>query len=138
MTKQELAAEKFQKGYNCCQSVACAFCEEFGISEQDMFRLTEGFGSGMGGLQDTCGAMMGIFLIISLSNSAGNLEQPKLTKFDTYDRFLNAAEAFKAENGSFYCRDLLTEEGPQPLPCCMKCVKNAAAWLENVYFAPRS
>ena len=26
MTKQELAAEKFQKGYNCCQSVACAFC----------------------------------------------------------------------------------------------------------------
>ena len=74
----------------------------------------------------------------SLSNSAGNLEQPKLTKFDTYDRFLNAAEAFKAENGSLYCRDLLTEEGPQPLPCCMKCVKNAAAWLENVYFAPRS
>ena len=60
------AVEKFQKMYNCCQSVACSVCEEYGISEKDMFRLTEGFGSGIGGLKDTCGAAMGMFLIISL------------------------------------------------------------------------
>ena len=54
---KEIAVEKFKKGYNCCQAVACAYCEELGVKEEDMFRITEGFGSGMGGLKDTCGAV---------------------------------------------------------------------------------
>ena len=70
---KETAVEKFKKGYNCCQAVACAYCEERGVKEEDMFRITEGFGSGMGGLKDTCGAVTGMFLIISLYNSAGDL-----------------------------------------------------------------
>ena len=53
---KELAVKKFKQGYNCCQAVACAYCEELGIKEEDVFRLTEGFGLGMGGLRDTCGA----------------------------------------------------------------------------------
>ena len=48
MTKKELALEYHQKGYNCCQAVACSFCKDFGISEQEMFRISEGFGFGMG------------------------------------------------------------------------------------------
>lgn len=51
---KEIAVEKFKKGYNCCQAVACAYCGELGVKEEDMFRITEGFGSGMGGLKDTC------------------------------------------------------------------------------------
>ena len=60
---KETAVEKFKKGYNCCQAVACAYCEELGVKEEDMFRITEGFGSGMGGLKDTCGAVTGMFLL---------------------------------------------------------------------------
>ena len=41
---KELAVKKFKQGYNCCQAVACAYCEELGIKEEDVFRLTEGFG----------------------------------------------------------------------------------------------
>ena len=57
--KKEMAVERFMKGYNCCQAVACAYCEELGMREEDVFKMTEGFGSGMGGLKDTCGAVTG-------------------------------------------------------------------------------
>lgn len=40
MRKKEIAVEKFMKGYNCCQAVACAYCEDIGIPERDMLRLT--------------------------------------------------------------------------------------------------
>ena len=63
---REKAAENFNKIYNCCQSVACTVCERYGVSQEDMFRMTEGFGSGIGGLKDTCGAVMGMFLRVAV------------------------------------------------------------------------
>ena len=47
MTKKEKAALLHAKGYNCAQSVACAFCEELGLDEQLIFKLNEGFGAGL-------------------------------------------------------------------------------------------
>ena len=96
-----------------------------------MFRMTEGFGSGIGGLKDTCGAAMGMFLTLSLANSAGDMDDPYATKMDTYAKFLEAAEAFQKERGSLYCRDLKTEDGPQPLECCVRCVETAARLTEE-------
>ena len=43
-TKKD-AAERFEKMYNCCQAVVCAYCEELGVKEEDVFRMTEGFGT---------------------------------------------------------------------------------------------
>lgn len=37
------ALEYHKKGYNCSQAVACSFCEEFGVDEETMFRIAEGF-----------------------------------------------------------------------------------------------
>lgn len=130
-TKKD-AVERFEKMYNCCQAVICAYCEELGMKEEDAFRLTEGFGSGMGGLKDTCGAVTGMFMIIGLKNSAGKMDEPFATKMDTYQKLLEAAEKFKEKNGSLYCRDLKTEDGPQPLPCCMKCVEDAAQIIDEM------
>ena len=45
MTKKELALEYHKKGYNCTQAVACAFCGEFGVSEEEMYKIAEGFGT---------------------------------------------------------------------------------------------
>lgn len=132
--KKEIAVENFKKEYNCCQAVACAYCKDLGISEEDMFRLTEGFGSGIGGIKDTCGAVMGMFLIISLANSRGDMNHPKITKMDTYAKIQKAAEDFRKKNLSIYCRDLKDSDGPQPLPCCVKCVEDAANWLDERFF----
>ena len=46
--KVEQAMAFHDKGYNCAQAVACSFCEEFGIDQETMFRVSEGFGLGMG------------------------------------------------------------------------------------------
>ena len=45
--------ENHRKGYNCAQSVACAYCDLVGLDEQSVFRATEAFGLGMGGMQAT-------------------------------------------------------------------------------------
>lgn len=132
-SNKHTAVAKFtEKGYNCCQAVACTYCEKFGIKEEDMFRMTEGFGLGMGGLMDTCGAVTGMFLTISLANSAGDMDQPLLTKMDTYAKFREAAKQFKEKRASVYCRDLKTENGAQPLPCCTRCVETAAELIDEM------
>ena len=35
---------RHDKGYNCAQAVACTYCDLFGYKEEDVFRMTEGFG----------------------------------------------------------------------------------------------
>ena len=45
-TKVEKALELHGKGYNCAQAVACSFCEEFGVDQETMFKISEGFGFG--------------------------------------------------------------------------------------------
>ena len=135
---KEIAVKKFKQGYNCCQAVACAYCEELGIKEEDVFRLTEGFGLGMGGLRDTCGAVTGMFLVISLANSACDMEHPLKTKMDTYARFREAARKFTEKNGYIYCRDLKNMDGPQPLICCTQCVEDAAALIDEMEFGQES
>ena len=56
------------KGYNCAQAVACSFCEEFGIDQETMFRVSEGFGLGIG-MMDMCGAVTGMLMVIGMENS---------------------------------------------------------------------
>ena len=98
----DCAVHKFtEKRYNCCQAVICAVCEEYGVAELDAFKMTEGFGAGMGGLGDTCGAVTGLFLSLSLANSAGDMEKPRETKMDTYKKVRAAAEAFNEKQESW-------------------------------------
>ena len=135
---KEIAVQKFnEKRYNYCQAVACAYCEELGVKEEDVFRMTEGFGLGMGGLMDTCGAVTGMFLVISLANSAGDMEHPLTTKMDTYAKFREAAKLFQERKGSIYCRDLKKGDGKQPLVSCTQCVETAAALIDEMGYAKK-
>ena len=69
-TKADMAIAFHDKGYNCAQAVACSFCQEFGVAEEEMFRIAEGFGLGMG-MMEVCGALSGMMMIIGLENSVG-------------------------------------------------------------------
>ena len=51
--------ERHDKGFNCCQAVACTYCDLFGMDEATAFKACEAFGAGMGGMQGTCGAVSG-------------------------------------------------------------------------------
>ena len=67
------ALENHDKGYNCCQAVACAFCDLVGVDEETMFKASEAFGLGMGCMNGTCGAISGAVLLAGFKNSSANL-----------------------------------------------------------------
>ena len=122
MNNKEQAMQKFLKlKYNCCQAVVCTYCEECNLDEKAVFKMTEGFGSGMGGLRDTCGAVVGMFLTLGMINSAGNMQNPFETKDDTYERLRDMANIFKKKCGSIYCRDLKNNRQIS----CKNCVETA-------------
>ena len=54
-----------RKGYNCAQAVACAFCEELGRDEKEVFEMMEAFGFGMGTM-GTCGAVSGMAAVVGM------------------------------------------------------------------------
>ena len=50
------------------------YAEELGIDEETLFRISEGFGAGMGGMMQTCGAVTAMFMALGLANSSGDLQ----------------------------------------------------------------
>ena len=66
--KIEKARDLFLAGYNCAQAVAAAFAEEAGMTEEQMLRLSGGFGGGMGGLRLVCGAVSGKTQILEVGD----------------------------------------------------------------------
>ncbi len=80
--------------YNCAQAVACTFCKEFGVDEQEMFRIAEGFGLGMG-MMEMCGALSGMMMVIGLAGSVGDLKKGMPTKGSTYKQVKEQVQKFK-------------------------------------------
>lgn len=98
MNRIDEACNLFEDGYVCSQAVFGVFCEEFGLSKNDAFKIAACFGSGMR-QAEVCGACTGALMAIGLKYG----EDKK-----TCDRLSNRFfEEFKKENGSFICRDLL-------------------------------
>lgn len=124
------ALELRAKGYNCAQAVACAFSEEVGLPEQTLFAMVEGFGGGMGGHQATCGAVSGAVAVIGLLTSKGSVEAG--TKASTYAHANQVVSAFKENNGSLVCSDLLGETNPFVLRSCNGCVEDAVLMVQKM------
>ena len=93
MTNQERAARLHGNGYNCCQAVLLTFCNELGVDPVTAFKIGEGFGLGMGGMENTCSALSGAIMLAGLKNSDGDLDHPK-TKAGTYRISRELTEAF--------------------------------------------
>lgn len=111
------------QGYNCAQSVACAFTDILDLDDKTMFRLSEGFGGGMGGYDGTCGAISGAVLVISLVNSGGNPSQPSKEK--TYTLVKNFFDRFVEKTGSSVCKELKGVDTGVALYPCPDCIKEA-------------
>lgn len=128
------AIEFHHKGYNCCQAVACAYCDLVGVDEKTMFRAAEAFGAGMGGMQATCGAIAGAVLLAGFKNSRGTLEDPP-SKFDTYKLSKQIVNEFCEKNGSIVCKELKGVETKNVLRSCDGCIEDAAVLAEKILFA---
>ena len=98
-TRVDKVAEKHKNGYNCAQAVACAYCDLVGIDEETMFRMTEGLGLGMGGMEGTCGAVTAACVIAGAKNSTVEMGGPG-SKGATYKISKEIVRRFKEESGS--------------------------------------
>lgn len=63
----KIAYETFTNGFNCAQSVISAFAPELGISRELSLKLATGLGAGVNYNGNTCGAILGAYVILGLN-----------------------------------------------------------------------
>ena len=128
MNKVEEALAYHKQGYNCAQAVACVFAKELDVDEKELFRMSEGFGFGMGTM-GTGGAVSGMAIVAGLLNSDGNLEHPR-SKPQTYKIARTMAQEFQEKNGSVICKELKGVETGEVLRSCSGCIADAVSIAE--------
>lgn len=126
----ERALALHHAGFNCAQSVGVALADLTDVDENTMFRLMEGFGGGMGGFTETCGALAGGAAVIGYRNSAGT-SFPK-TKGSTYKQTRTLVANFAEANGSTLCPDLKGLRGGPVLRSCDGCVADGVRMALDV------
>lgn len=124
---------RHRRGYNCAQAVACTYADLVGVDEPTLFRMTEGLGLGMGGMEGTCGALSGACVLAGLVSSGGDLQDPS-TKGATYALSRTLVNAFLARNGATRCEDLKGVETGAVLRSCPLCIADAAGFVEEFLF----
>ena len=116
--------DKHTRGYNCAQIVLCSYAEELGIDEETLFRISEGFGAGMGGMMQTCGAVTAMFMALGLANSSGDLQACD-TKPQTMKKVRELAAEFEKKNGSIVWRELKGIDTGKVLRSCDGCIEDS-------------
>ena len=107
MDRVQKALDLFYVGYNCSQSVFAAFSDLFGIPEQQALLLSSGFGAGMGGLREKCGAVTGMFLLAGIAHDGYDRTDIQ-SKKELYDWIKQLDQEFTQKMGTTCCRELLT------------------------------
>lgn len=118
MTHEEKALQYFTGGANCAQAVVLAFHDELGMDEKTAARLASSFGGGIGRLREVCGAVSGMMMVYGLLRGYDDLKNPDAKK-QHYENVQALANAFREENGSIICRELLSlheNEQTEPTP----------------------
>lgn len=100
------AYDNFLSGYNCAQSVLEVFCGELGVDKDTTLRGAQVFGGGTCRLREMCGTVSGMLMALGLLR--GNSDsRDKAAKDALYREGQALCKAFKEENGSYICRELL-------------------------------
>ena len=137
------AVECFKSGFNCAQSVFSTYCEELGLDRTTGLRLSCGLGAGMGRLQETCGAVSGAYLLISLKYGMTSPDALP-DKEATYAMVRHFAELFKERHQTTDCFELLgvnmlTDDADlvkeKHDTICPKVIKDSAEIIEQLLFA---
>ena len=112
--RQDYAA-KLKREMNCCQAVVRAFADMVSLDEATLTSLAAGFGSGMGTMEGSCGALVGAVMVAGLrTGGSGTMALSR--------RIL---PRFKELCGATICRELKGVDTGKPLCSCEDCVRNA-------------
>lgn len=126
MKKAEKAKAYFEEGYNCCQAVVLAYCEELGFDKNMALSLSSSFGGGIGGMGEVCGAFSGMAMVAGLAK--GYIDPKNADKKGHYEKIKALATAFEQRHGSIICRTL---KSGKDRAFCAELVYDAASILEE-------
>ena len=126
MNRAEKAIENHTQGYNCAQAVLCAFHDKTEFTEDQLFRLSEAFGGGMGGTQGVCGAVSAMVFLAGLQESAGLDALPETNKKISYSFAAELMSEFEKMNQTTTCSRLKGES----IRSCDGCIEDAVKILE--------
>ncbi len=145
MTAKEKAGKCFLEGYNCSQSVFCAFCDRFGIDEEAAKKISAGLGGGVGRMREVCGAVTASAMVLGsiCAPTDGSDAERKKKNYELVREF---SDRFLERHSSVVCREMLkldvkmentakpddrTAEYYKKRPC-LKVVEDAAEILEDM------
>lgn len=118
--RREYGAELKRK-MNCCQAVAGAFADTLEVPEATLMQISAGFGSGMGTMEGSCGALVGAVMVAGL-RTGGNGTMMLSRKI---------LPRFKELCGATICRELKGIGTGKILCSCEDCVRNAILAAEE-------
>lgn len=120
MNRTDLALQYKHSGCNCCQAVLLSFEKELGLSQEQLIALGAGFGSGMGTMEGSCGALVGAVMADGLISGRRNAAAAR-----------KILSEFKASCGAVTCADLKGVKTGKVLCPCDLCVENAVKAAEK-------
>ncbi len=143
LDKEKKARALFKDGRNCCQSVFCAFCEDFGIDFETGLKLSSSFGGGMGKLREVCGAVSGMFMLAGLKYGYTSNNDDE-EKSNHYKLIQDLATEFKKVHGTIICRELLGTDSDGYIPAkrtdsyyenrpCEECIATATKIINSLF-----
>ena len=143
MNNEMIAMNYFKNGFNCAQSVLASCKDELNMNEEDLLKISCGFGAGMGRMQDTCGAVSGAYMVIGLKYGKCHKDDNKARE-KTYRLVREFDSEFKKVHKTTNCKELLgcnllTEEGNKYFndnnlleKVCIKCIESSVKILNTL------
>ena len=118
----ERARQLHKEGYNCSQCVFMVFDDIHNLNTTMAAQVSAGFGGGVGGQRQVCGAVSGMTLFLG----ATKYDSPN-DKATLYKTIQNYCSEFKSLNDSIVCGELL-KPGRKP---CMSLIEYAITIIHN-------
>lgn len=112
-----------KRSYNCCQAVLLAYEDELPYDKDALIALGSTFGSGMGGMMGTCGALVGAEMVLGMLDYKGS-------NMNRYSRELFSG--FEESCGASRCIDIKGVMTGRVLCSCEDCVRHAIELAEEM------
>ncbi|WP_310752701.1 C-GCAxxG-C-C family protein [Ruminococcus sp.] len=122
MNRSEYGAE-LKRSHNCCQAVLLAFEDKLPYDKESLLMLGSTFGSGMGGMMGTCGALVGAQMVLGILSG-------KTSGMNGFSRRLFTA--FEEKCGASRCIDIKGVMTGRMLCSCEDCVRYAIEIVEEM------
>lgn len=143
MDRIEKAAELFERGFNCAQSLLAAYGPSYGVETIAALKLASPLGGGLSRTGGTCGAAMGALLVLGLRH--GHVDPDDEAQIDLMrEEAREFLRRFGLGRGGTTCPEVLTADMTQPGELerakeqglfeekCPNAVRDAATILEEL------